>query len=358
MNATDLLRDNRRIPLIGNFELTRKCPLNCLICYNERKKKRELNTKEVLDILDQLAEAGCLHINFTGGDPLIREDFPAIYNYAINLGMIPSVESELVYLSDSAKKVMVDTPPHILNVSVYAVDDVYFRLVTRTDISATKVLHNIKELYNAGVPIRVRTPITKLNISQAGQIARFCRELGVPYKPTTQIFWTQSGVRRDDFRCTPECILLNNDGDPIYEYLLKMTRKLWEGPIVKCSCDTGISDFNISAYGELNFCITFWKPEYDLLNGSFKDAWENWYPLFRRAEDNYCLGKVLFGDGKDCPWGLLYSDPDVDTAKSLIEHARDKICLMQNSGIPMSQIKKALGLSDKSLAIIMDENTS
>lgn len=281
----------KRIPIIGNFELTRKCPFNCVICYNERKSKRELTTAEICGILDQLAEQGCIHINFTGGDPLIRDDFPQIYQYAVNLGIVPSIESELAYFPPSVKDILRTYPPHEINVSLYAIDDNVFQEVTRTSLSAKTVLNNLIDLRELGIYFRVRTPVTKINIGQAGKIARFCRTLGIEYNASTKIFWKQSGDRIDSVRCTPNCIKESSDGDPIYDYLYSITKDLWSKPIVKHSCDTGITDFNISAYGELNFCITFWKPEYNLLNGSFQDAWDNWYPLFRRIEGDYCLGK-------------------------------------------------------------------
>ena len=348
------LLGNSRIPVIGNFELTRKCPLNCVICYNERKQKRELTTDEILNILNQIADAGCVHINFTGGDPLTRVDFPDIYRHAIKLGMFPSIESELVHLTDDAREVLCEYPPYVLSASLYAVDDDVFRTVTRTSFSADCVFNHIRELLAAGVPIRARTPFTKLNIGQAGKIARFCREVGITYNPTTKIFWTQDGSRMDDLRCSPDFVMESSDGDPIYDYLYSLTANLWNKPIVKHSCDTGISDFNISAFGEMNFCITFWKPEYDLLNGSFEDAWNNWYPLFRRPEGNYCLGKALFGDGKNCPWGCLYSNPEIDTSKSLLEHAKDRIHSMQCSGYSLREICNQLGLSDKALNVILN----
>ena len=233
MDISDVFSKNSRIPLIGNFELTRKCPLNCIICYNEHKQKNELTTSEVLSLLEQIADAGCIHINFTGGDPLTRPDFSDIYQYAIQLRMFPSIESELVHLSDKERILLSEYPPHILSVSLYAADEEVFQTVTRSNHSARLVLSNVKELVAAGVPVRARTPLTQLNIGQAGKIARFCREIGIVYNPTTKIFWTQGGMRFDELRCSPECVLENSDGDPIYEYLYTLTKKLWDKPIVK-----------------------------------------------------------------------------------------------------------------------------
>src|SRR5271169_6479398 len=77
-------------PIKAVFELTYRCNLKCRHCYvapsavNERGK--ELDTKQVFTILDQLAGAGCLNIGFTGGEPFLREDIFEILGYAKNKG--------------------------------------------------------------------------------------------------------------------------------------------------------------------------------------------------------------------------------------------------------------------------------
>ena len=78
MNIQEFASKNR-IPIIGNFELTRKCPLNCLICYNDRKiGVPEMGVEQIYSIIDQLAELGCLYINLTGGVPFVRGDIERI----------------------------------------------------------------------------------------------------------------------------------------------------------------------------------------------------------------------------------------------------------------------------------------
>lgn len=345
MNSLGDLSNDERVPLIGNFEITRKCMLNCLICYNDRQAKKELTLNEIKCLIDQLSDMGCLYLNLTGGDPLIHPNFVEIYKYVISKGIIPSVETSLAYLNEDIVKAFKEYSPDKLFISLYGIDKQKYQMATQSKVNPDDVLNNILLLNKNNIPFKLRTPVTKINLDQVGKIAKFARENNIIYKPTIKIFWKQSGERCDEYRCLPENIEEYRKYDKIYEFLYVEALKLCNNEILKKDCCTGIHDFNINAYGELNYCITFWKPLYDLKKGSFKDAWENWYPLFRRKENDYCLGKKIFRNDEYCPWGNLYSNKNIDTSLSLVEHAKNAIDGMLEKGIPIDQINEKYGIT-------------
>ena len=84
----------RRVPLNGTIEVTRRCPLTCLHCYNNlpmndgEARGRELDYDEHCRLLDELADAGCLWLLYTGGEIFARRDFLDIYTYAKKKGFI------------------------------------------------------------------------------------------------------------------------------------------------------------------------------------------------------------------------------------------------------------------------------
>ena len=63
------------VPLFTTIELTLKCNLRCVHCYNfdrsvprpKEAKGNELNPAEIKKLIDELAEAGGLEISFSGG---------------------------------------------------------------------------------------------------------------------------------------------------------------------------------------------------------------------------------------------------------------------------------------------------
>ena len=82
-------KKNIFFPFDAQIELTYRCNLNCVHCYCvEEDKGKELGTKEVKIILDDLKKEGCLWLALSGGEPLMRKDFLEIYAYAQKKGFL------------------------------------------------------------------------------------------------------------------------------------------------------------------------------------------------------------------------------------------------------------------------------
>ena len=83
-----------RVAASATIEISRRCPLKCVHCYNNLPmgdmdaKRGELTYSEHCRILDELAEAGCLWILYTGGEIFARKDFLDIYTYAKKKGFL------------------------------------------------------------------------------------------------------------------------------------------------------------------------------------------------------------------------------------------------------------------------------
>src|SRR5512137_1301434 len=79
--------------LLGHLdiELTERCNNACIHCYINQPehdagaRSREMNTAFIKEILQQSADLGCLTIRFTGGEPLLRNDFTELYFFARRL---------------------------------------------------------------------------------------------------------------------------------------------------------------------------------------------------------------------------------------------------------------------------------
>src|SRR5882672_8358479 len=58
-------------------ELTYRCPLKCPYCSNPlelRRYRQELDTETWQRVLAEAAGLGVIHVNFSGGEPLVRRD--------------------------------------------------------------------------------------------------------------------------------------------------------------------------------------------------------------------------------------------------------------------------------------------
>ena len=90
--------DLDRQPFVVAWEITRACALACRHCRAEAQPRRhpdELSHVEGKALIDQIADMGTPLLILTGGDPMLRNDLPALIAHARSRGL-------LVALSPSA----------------------------------------------------------------------------------------------------------------------------------------------------------------------------------------------------------------------------------------------------------------
>ena len=76
-------------PLWVNAEITYKCPLHCVFCYNPTDYSRygpELSTDDWLRVFRQARELGAVQLGISGGEPLMRDDVEVMVAESNRLG--------------------------------------------------------------------------------------------------------------------------------------------------------------------------------------------------------------------------------------------------------------------------------
>jgi radical SAM protein with 4Fe4S-binding SPASM domain len=76
------------------WQVTRSCNLNCLDCHSDSRPRRyagELNTRDALTMIDDLANYGVSQLHFAGGEPLLRGDLLELVFRARQRGIQPSL---------------------------------------------------------------------------------------------------------------------------------------------------------------------------------------------------------------------------------------------------------------------------
>ena len=90
-------------PLWLLAEVTYKCPLHCVFCYNPVDYTRygeELSTEDWLRVLRQGRELGATQLGFSGGEPLIRDDLEIMVSEARKLGYYSNLITSGVGLNE------------------------------------------------------------------------------------------------------------------------------------------------------------------------------------------------------------------------------------------------------------------
>ncbi|MFC1525032.1 radical SAM protein, partial [Planctomycetota bacterium] len=155
---------HQRQPLSGIWELTHHCNLKCVHCYCEKTPgKNELSLNEAKNIINQIVEAGCLWLTFTGGEIFQRPDFPDIYTYAKSKGLIITLLTNGTLITESVVRHLVEHPPSLIEITLYGRTQETYEKITRANGSYEQCLKAIRLLRQYEIPFLLKTMLLTLN---------------------------------------------------------------------------------------------------------------------------------------------------------------------------------------------------
>jgi len=97
----------RPAPLLVGWAVTNRCNLRCSYCRSYEQKGPELDAAACLALLEQMAAAGVARVQFTGGEPLLRQDFGELLHKARSLGLFTTVSTNGILVPARAAELKV-----------------------------------------------------------------------------------------------------------------------------------------------------------------------------------------------------------------------------------------------------------
>ncbi|MFM9902077.1 MAG: pyrroloquinoline quinone biosynthesis protein PqqE [Polaromonas sp.] len=91
-------------PLWLLAELTYRCPLHCVFCYNPTQYAQlhnEMTTAQWVDVMRQARALGAAQLGFSGGEPLLRDDLEELVQEARQLGFYTNLITSGVGLTEA-----------------------------------------------------------------------------------------------------------------------------------------------------------------------------------------------------------------------------------------------------------------
>ena len=203
------------------WELTNCCNLSCQFCYINCAglKKVKFSTLEVCKtVIDGLVDSGMLFCTLTGGECLLHPDFPAIYTYLKQKGVLVSVFTNATLLQPSHFALFKEYPPYKVEVSIYGMCEESFNLTTNSVGTMYKtVLDNILSLGAMGIQVVCKTPLNALTEKDTPAIKAWCKENNIPFYNSPELLDAYSGESLAGFRAS-EAI--------VKEYEIRMYKEL------------------------------------------------------------------------------------------------------------------------------------
>src|SRR5262249_45787287 len=253
-----------RVPLNGTMEVPRRCPLECLHCYNNlpmtdgSARERELTFDEHCRLLDELADAGCLWLLYTGGEIFARRDFLDIYTYAKRKGFIITLFTNGTLVTERIADYLATWRPFAIEITLYGRTKETYERLTGIPGSYEKCLRGIRVLLDRGLPLALKTVAVSTNRHEVLEMQRFAEEdLGLKFKfdsmttPPTDFPQTPLKARLSAEEGVALDLADARRADEWVRFAEEVRRAIEVKPIADTiyQCGGGISSFAIDPYG-------------------------------------------------------------------------------------------------------------
>jgi radical SAM protein with 4Fe4S-binding SPASM domain len=316
-------------PLLGHLdmELTEHCNNNCIHCCinlpadDLLAKKKELSTRTIKDVLTEAASLGCLSVRFTGGEPLLREDFEELYLHARKTGLKVILFTNATLVTPSLADLFSRIPPlEGIEISVYGMKKTSYEAVTRTPGSFEAAWRGINLLLEKKVPFVVKSALLPPNREEVEEFEAWASKVPwmedlPPYSVFFDLHYRRNKKKNRairNLRPTPK------EG---VEFLARRKKRYLREVKAFCSkfidppgdslfaCGAGLGGACVDAYGMIQLCMGLRYPQtvYDLHKGSLKQAVTQFFPEVRKIKAKNrdylarCARCFLKGLCEQCP---------------------------------------------------------
>ncbi|TFH29417.1 MAG: radical SAM protein [Deltaproteobacteria bacterium] len=239
---------------------------------------------------------GAVWVLLSGGEPLLRDDFPEIFLSLKRKGLLVSVFTNATLVRDEHIDLFKKYPPRDIEVSVYGASPETYERVTRRPGSCAAFSSGLNRLLESGVKVRLKAMALRSNLHELQEIAAFCRTRTKDFyrfDPQLHLRFDRDARRNAESRAerlTPEeVVALERADEERFTSLRKGCDTLIRKDLAHTGCDhlfhcgAGNGSFSVSYDGKFRLCSSLWAPETtcDLREVSLRDAWEHLVPKVR-----------------------------------------------------------------------------
>ncbi len=272
------------------WNLIRRCNLTCRHCYSisaDRDFPDELDTAEVLAVMEDLHRFRVPALIFSGGEPLLRPDLPQIAARARELGFFTTLSTNGTRISERNIGELVEARYDYVGISLDGLRETHDRF-RRREGAFDAALGGIRLCRDAGLKVGIRFTLTRDNAAELPALLKLMRSEQVDKFYLSHLNYAGRGNRNrgDDalFGMTRKAVLLlfetaladieagrqsefvtgNNDADAVL--LLHWARERFPGRTEALERDliawggnaTGINVANIDNLGNVHPDTYWW----------------------------------------------------------------------------------------------------
>lgn len=310
-----------------DIELTERCGNDCVHCSVNRPagdaeaRSREWPAARWKALLDEAAALGCLVVRFTGGEPLLRDDFAELYLHARRLGLRVMLFTNAALVTEGTAALLARVPPlEAVEVSVYGMTEATCEAVTRVRGSFAAARRGLGRLLDAGVAVAVKGAVLPPTRGEVEAFEAWASALPGASGPPPLVTLLDLRSRRDGAKSAAIAAMR-----PDAEEFIRLSRRRGDAVVAEWrefaarsggprgdrlfTCHGPGGSAAVDPYGRLQLCLGLRHPAavYDLAAGPLREAVTEFLPRLReaRATDpaylERCARCFLKGLCEQCP---------------------------------------------------------
>jgi radical SAM protein with 4Fe4S-binding SPASM domain len=305
------------IPLRAHLDLTYRCNERCIHCYLDHEDKGELTTAEVLDLLDQMAEAGVFFLSLSGGEIFMRKDLFEIIGHARKLQFSVKLKTNGVMVTRDKAARLAALGIEDVQISLYSHKPEVHDEITKLANSFRRTVAGARLLTGAGIKVTFANVLMTNNRNDHRGVQDLAAAMGIGYTLDATITPMMDGDR--------SVLALNVDADRLSEVfhdpsLLGEKADSFNaapsGPMpaedayATVPCSAGHNACYVSPYGEVYPCVQFPYLTGNIREQKFIDIWKHSPQMaevraIRVGDLEGCSSCIHGGSCTRCP-GLAY----------------------------------------------------
>jgi radical SAM protein with 4Fe4S-binding SPASM domain len=261
------------IPIGASLEITLECNLRCRHCYNFDRSRPpasspdELTTSEILRVIDELADAGCLNLSFTGGEPLMHPDIGVLIRHARKGRFAVKVKTNGTLLAGDGARRLAEAGAFGADITLWGGTAGTHDALTGVPGSHEAAVAGIRSAMDEGLDAAISFCFLRDNAHEAARVLSFAEELGIACRVTPQVTARYDGTRDGaEWRVDRETL------DTLYRGPLRhLVPPPVEDASVQCCCAR--STCAVSANGDVYPCIGAPIASGNIRNAGFAEIW-------------------------------------------------------------------------------------
>ncbi|MBE6991298.1 MAG: radical SAM protein [Ruminococcaceae bacterium] len=163
-----------------HIDLTNRCNEKCIHCYHPFEKydySKELSTEDVKELINSIYDLGVFAVTLSGGEALLRDDFFDILKYISEKGMVTTVFTNGLLLTEDVVKQLNEYRVDKVSISIYGDTPELHDSITTVKGSFKKTLSGVSLLQKYSINFELKCVVLAENIDSVKAIDQLSKEL-------------------------------------------------------------------------------------------------------------------------------------------------------------------------------------